>query len=50
MVANADLNKWICVSAETADAAVNGDYVLFVMSGEATTKAMIQILEEIPLK
>ena len=31
---NAVLNKWICVSADYADAVANGQYVMFLMAAE----------------
>lgn len=32
LAANADLNKWICVSADYADGVANGQYVMFLMA------------------
>ena len=49
MVANADLDKWVCVVADKAEAAINGDYILFVMSDNATTDAMIEVFEGLDL-
>lgn len=46
LAANADLNKWICVSADYADGVANGRYVMFLMSSqEACPDAVRQELE-----
>lgn len=34
LAANADLNKWICVSADYADGVANGRYVMFLMASQ----------------
>lgn len=41
LLTNADLNKWVCVSAETALVENVGDLVLFIMGGEDTAQAVI---------
>ena len=40
LLTNADLNKWVCVSAETVLAESVGDLVLFIMGEENTASAV----------
>ena len=40
LLANADLNKWVCVSAETVLVENVGDLVLFIMSSEDVAYAV----------
>ena len=49
MQENANPNKWICVGAESVQTAVNGNYVLLVMSSQAVADAMIANFEALSL-
>lgn len=41
LLENADLNKWVCVSADKAEAESIGDLVLFVMGEENVADAIV---------
>ncbi len=45
--ANADLRKWICVEAETAEAAVSGNTVMFIMCDTATAGAFVSAFNQV---
>lgn len=41
LLENADLRKWVCVEAETAQAESMGDLVLFIMGEQKTADAVV---------
>ena len=50
MEENADLNKWICVSAEAKKAIYRDGYIMFVMSDTATVDSFVSTFENLELQ
>ena len=47
---NADLNKWICVSADAKKAIYKDGYIMFVMSDKDTVDTFVKTFESMDLK
>ena len=47
---NADLNKWICVSADSKKAIYKDGYIMFVMSDKDTVDTFVKTFESMDLK